>query len=705
MKKLQILGVFFGLGLLSGMARPGWEIPTGVPGGDWLQQYFEQETTRLESECLEDVQSKADWERLRPIRIQQMQDMLGMPSMENRPSLHAEVTGRIEAMDFTVENLHYQSLPGLYVTGNLYLPKKSSGKLPAILYVCGHGRVKKDGVSYGNKTHYRHHGAWFARHGYACLTIDTIQLGEIEGQHHGTYSGKMFWWMSRGYTPAGVEAWNGIRGIDYLLSRPEVDGSRIGVTGRSGGGAYSWWVAALDERVRAAVPVAGITSLRNHVVDGCVEAHCDCMFMVNTQRWDFAQVAALVAPRKLLISNTDNDSIFPLEGVVDVYKQTRRIYKVLGAEGSIGLHITEGPHKDTQPLRMGAFHWFEKHLKGKSESLLLSTPAEFFFEPEDLKVFHEIPQDERSSEIHETFVAEAPKAEVPADSIEWSRHTDGKLKTLRKKTFGGWPVEESIAPDGKLVVQAVTGGMRMQQLEFTAQDPFRLPLFLLHRDGLKLKDLDLLVLNVLDETGWRDFLGWANVGFSSQLHDFSTDGIALNTEDWELQRKMFRNFKWGMAYVAPRGIGSTRFPIQGRKGIQIQRRFYLLGQTLEGMQVWDVRQAVQALREIKGVAKIPLWLQAEGRSAGVALYASLFENNIHRLDLHGLPKSHRDGPHFLNVSRHLDLPEAIAIAAGRSQVRVYQKQKGGWDFPLAVSGKLDWDRKQFKVVVMDDTGE
>jgi hypothetical protein len=266
-------------------------------------------------------------------------------------------------------------------------------------------------------------------------------------------------------------------------------------------------------------------------------------------------------------------------------------------------------------------------------------------------------------------------------------------------------MEGSIAPDGKLVLQAVTGGVRMQQLEFTAQDPFRLPLFLLHRDGLKSKDLDLLVLNVLDETGWRDFLGWANVGFRKQLHDFSSDAIALNTEDWELQRKMFRNFKWGMAYVAPRGIGPTRFPTEGRKGIQIQRRFYLLGQTLEGMHVWDVRQAVRALRKIKGVAEIPLWLQAEGRSAGVALYASLFENNIHRLDLHGLPKSHRDGPHFLNVSRHLDLPEAIAIAAGRSQVRVYQKQKGGWDFPSAVAGKLDWDRKQFKVVIMDDSEE
>ena len=117
----------------------------------------------------------------------------------------------------------------------------------------------------------------------------------------------MWWWLNRGYTPAGVEAWNCMRALDYLETRPEVDGDKLGVTGRSGGGAYSWWIAAIDERIKGAVPVAGITDLQNHVVDGGVEGHCDCMFMVNTYRWDYPQVAALVAPRPLLIANTDSD--------------------------------------------------------------------------------------------------------------------------------------------------------------------------------------------------------------------------------------------------------------------------------------------------------------------------------------------------------------------------------------------------------------
>ena len=114
----------------------------------------------------------------------------------------------------------------------------------------------------------QHHGIWFARNGYACLVIDTLQMGEIEGIHHGTYRYDRWWWHARGYTSAGVEAWNCIRALDYLQSREEVDGERLGVTGRSGGGAYSWWIAAIDERIKAAVPVAGIASLRNHVVDG-----------------------------------------------------------------------------------------------------------------------------------------------------------------------------------------------------------------------------------------------------------------------------------------------------------------------------------------------------------------------------------------------------------------------------------------------------
>ena len=697
-------GVFILLcGIAQGAIRPGWAISDKSPGGKALQEYFEKETAKLEKDSLSKIRTKADWEKQRPIRLQQLKQMLGVPNVEPRPKLNAKVTGTVEKEEFVVEKVHFQSLPGLYVTGNLYRPRNASQKLPAILYVCGHGRVKVGGVSMGNKTHYQHHGAWFAQNGYVCLTIDTIQLGEIEGYHHGTYYGNKMWWLSRGYTPAGVEAWNGIRAIDYLQSRPEVDGTKIGVTGRSGGGSYSWWISALDERVKISVPVAGIANLRNHVVDGCVEGHCDCMYMVNTQRWDYADVAAMVAPRKLLISNTDNDPIFPLDGVVETYTKARRIYELLGVEKNIGLHITEGPHQDTQPLRMGAFHWFNKHLKGKSD--LVSTTAEKLFKPEELKVFEKLPKDERTSTIHDSFVPMVNEPELPKDAESWKQRGESLKQTLRSSSFGGWPKENSIAPKTKRISQAVHEGVRLQQYEFTAQDPFQLPLFVLHREGLQLEELDLIVLNVLDEAQWQNFLAWAKVGFSKPLHNYPAV-VRLNQQDWAMQKKMFENFKWGMAYFAPRGVGPTKFTDNDRKHIQIQRRFYLLGQTLEGMQTWDTRQASKAIREIPGLANTQIWMQAEGNSAAITLYASLYEKDIYRLDLHKLPSSHMEGPQFLNILRHTNIPEAVAHAATQSQIRIYPAEKSSkWEFPASVSKKLGWSSKQFKVVSNAETNQ
>ena len=205
-----------------------------------LADFFDAEVTKLERQNeLTQFESLEDWEKVRGQYRTELFDMLGLNPLPTKTELNPIVTGTVEHPEFVVEKVQFQSMPGLYVTGNFYRPKVVQEKLPTILYVCGHGQVKKDGVSYGNKTHYHYHGSWFARNGYACLTIDTLQLGEIEGIHHGTYRENRWWWNSRGYTPAGVEAWNCIRALDYLETRPEVDPARIGVTGRSGGGAYS----------------------------------------------------------------------------------------------------------------------------------------------------------------------------------------------------------------------------------------------------------------------------------------------------------------------------------------------------------------------------------------------------------------------------------------------------------------------------------
>src|SRR5579871_2796191 len=258
------------------VTAPTFAQPPGFPHATPEQQrataelhaFFRHATRRLADAELADVRTLADWQRLRPELRRQLREMLGLDPLPEKTDLHATVTGTVDAGEFVVEKLHFQSRPGLYVTANFYRPKTVEKPLPTVLYLCGHSNVKIDGVSYGSKASYEHHPAWFARQGYCSLVLDTLQLGEIEGIHHGTYRLGMWWWPTRGYTPAGVEAWNAVRALDYLETRPEVDAKRIGVTGRSGGGAYSWWVAAADDRVQCIIPVAGIADLYSHVIEG-----------------------------------------------------------------------------------------------------------------------------------------------------------------------------------------------------------------------------------------------------------------------------------------------------------------------------------------------------------------------------------------------------------------------------------------------------
>lgn len=591
-----------------------------------LSRYFVAETDRLSSACLAELPTADEWPAEKAKYRQQLLEMLGLDPWPEKTDLQIQLGGIVEHDEFIVRKLSYQSRPGLYVTANLYVPREVPQPLPAILYVCGHGRVEVDGVSLGNKVHYQHHPAWFARNGYVCLAIDTLQLGEIEGIHHGTYREGMWWWLNRGYTPAGVEAWNCVRALDLLQSLPEVDSERLGVTGRSGGGAYSWWIAAIDDRIKCAVPVAGITDLQNHVVDGCVEGHCDCMFMVNTYRWDYPLLAAMVAPRPLLISNTDSDGIFPLDGVYRTHQKVKRLYERLGEKDNLALHITAGPHKDTQELRVHAFRWFNKHLKGDTDSLVM--PATKLFEPTELKVFGAtLPTDERNTTIHETFVA-AASHEVPESKDDWLSQCEAWMEFLRSRVFRGWPSEPS--PLNIKVTRQSLHGREFDVLEFDSQQHVRLTLWLsLQGPETKQRSMEM---RILGESDWDAF----------------ANGRVPDAKE---------NVVW----FVPRGVGPHAWNPDPRKQTQIRRRFYLLGQSRDGMQVYDVLRAIEALQENKSTTSDNVTLSAAGSMAGIAGYAALFSEDVSRLQLHDVPESHRNGPTLLNVRRALDMPQLLAM--------------------------------------------
>lgn len=665
------------------------------PSGDeMLAEYFRQQTAQIADACLTDVDSLDEWKAERPERLRQLRDMLGLEPEPERTPLKATITGTLEGDGYVVERLHFQSRPGLYVTANFYRPKVVDKPLPAILYQCGHAHRVVDGVSHGNKSAYQHHGIWFARHGYVCLTIDSLQLGEIQGIHHGTYRYDRWWWLNRGYTPAGVEAWNAIRALDYLETRPEVDARRIGCTGRSGGGAYSWWIAALDERIQCAIPVAGITDLEDHVVDGVVKGHCDCMYFCNTYQWDYPMVAAMIAPRPLLLSNTDRDPIFPLRGVMRTHWKVRKIYELYGEPNNFAVAITAGGHNDTEELQVAAFRWFDQHLKDSDR--LIDEAARPNFPTADLRVFDALPDNERNTTIDETFVPVAKTPEVPQNEEEWKRLTDHWRNQLVQQTFSAWPSDHPDL-DIELAWEAQQDGLRIKAYDFTSQEPWRLQLYVVTRADLEKPEL--AVVNVLDQSGWQEFQATYRETVAKHLDD--KDLPDVDQESLSSTTAMLKRFPWALVYVAPRGVGPSAWTVDERDNIQIRRKFYLLGQTLNGMQILDAQRGVEAAQKIFSETSPRMWLQGQGEAAGLALYTAIFSDGVDRVDLHGLNASHREGPFLLNVNKTLDIPQALAMAASQdpsdgTQVVVYTDNPQLTDFGSRIAKQLNWNSKTWQ---------
>jgi dienelactone hydrolase len=611
------------------------------PGDAMIESWLQKETQRLGRRFLDGAKTLAEWEERKPRLRREYFDMLGLWPLPEKTPLLPTITGTVERGDVVIEKLHFQSKPGLYVTGNLYRPKKIDGKLPAILYVCGHSFRGHD----GNKSAHQDHGMWFATNGYVCLIVDSLQLGEIPGIHHGTYGTpyrhfgsyglpaqntveNRWWWQARGYTPAGVECWNGIRALDYLVSRPEVDAERLGVTGISGGGAATFWIAAADERVKVAVPVSGMSDLESYVSHKVINGHCDCMFLINTYGWQWTTIAALIAPRPLLFANSDSDSIFPMDGNRRVIARLRQLYKMYDKSELVDDYVSKGGHAYRPDLRIAVFKWINKHLKHDTGEV---KDADFKALPgKELRVFPEekdIPKDAINGKIDETFV---PKANVklPKESefAEWKK---GLLKELREKSFRGFPADIPALEARKDSV-----------LEFTSEPGITV--------GFLVND------NKSQES--EDLVVWGQGGMKQWEKGEKAIAIPEGKEPW---------------HFSPRGVWINEWTRKSPPNY-VERSHALLGRAVDEGRVWDIIAAVKYLQKNK---KAPRRLIGAGDVGILCAYAALLEPSIKEVVIVDPPKSHRDGPIFLNVLRVLDIPEALGLLAPRRLTLINAKDK------------------------------
>ena len=274
---------------------------------------------------------------------------------------------------------------------------------------------------------------------------------------------------------------------------------------------------------------------------------------------------------------------------------------------------------------------------------------------------------------------------MPESEKEWEVLKDKWMGRIKDECFSGWP--DHVSPDEpKEVFSVEKEGVTLRCVEYSSMGR-RLPLYVAHRSGLE--EPELVVLNLLDVAAWEEFLATMRPGFEKQL---SGQGLPEgDPKSFKQHQGMFDSFKWVMAYAPPTGVGPTQLGPEktGKRNLRLQAA----GQTIDSVRVWDARRAIQTLRSVGGMENVSLWLQGSGRMAGVLTYASLFEPEITRLDLHNPPLSHNDGPFFFNVLQIMDMPQAVAIALERSKVVIYQKGKNGWEYPASVVQELGWETK------------
>jgi dienelactone hydrolase len=608
----------------------------GQPGDAAMQLFLSVEADRLHASFAEGTGSLAEWEAERARWRDEYFYMLGLAPLPERTPLHATITGTLEGDGFVVEMLHFQSRPGLYVTANLYRPAdgEAGERRPAVLYVCGHSGRGRD----GNKTAYQSHGMWFARHGYVCLVVDTLQLGEIAAVHHGTSRFGRWWWHSRGYTPAGVECWNGIRAIDYLVSRDDVDPQRIAVTGISGGGAASFWIAAADERLKVAVPVSGMADLPSYIGNSVISGHCDCMFLYNTFRWPWTRIAALIAPRPLLFVNSDADPIFPMDANDRVSNRLEHVYRLYGAGDVVDSVVSVGGHAYREDIRKAAYRFINMHLKGDASVVMDSeidlvegsgSSSTHPIEPRRLRVFPtdaDIPSDQQNTVIDEQFVPIArPELPQPGAFESWR---DALLQELRRVSFRAFPREVSAANvitsvSADTLLMETERGIRVRLLE--KQTPDNSP--------------QRVLLVVRDSAGDPTEADW----FEGSVQP--SDGVFV---------------------LEPRGIGASRWTSHSASLFYVERSLALVGQTADAGRVRDIIAAASYLKTRYG-ADVPVHVVGEGAGAVLAAYAAALTSDIDGAVLAAVPPSLMDesAPAILNALRVCDVPDVLGLIAPR----------------------------------------
>lgn len=651
MRQIRIVRGGVGAGLLLAFLLTG---PLGAQSGEArtsLTRYLDG-IARLQlaerQQAVARIHSRADSEvRRKVVREKILRLLGGLPERTGPPAVKS--FGTYEGDGFRVENVAYESLPGFWVTANLYLPTTGVGPFPAVIVAPGHGT--------GGKLEDWSWGANFARNGIAALAYDPLGQGErlqyfdpernasIVGSSTGEHGEANVPALLIGDNVARYMVNDAMRGVDYLAGRPDIYRSHIGAFGCSGGGTTTAYLAALDERIQVAASACYITSFQELLASatGVQEAEQSLPHFIE-QGLDFADWVELFAPKPYAIVST-RDDMFPFEGARQTYEEARRIYSLYGAGDRIQWITGPGGHGNLGPVSLDIMRFFTRFLKGSS--------AEPTFTPmrlERREILQVTPTGQVSTSLHSETVYSLNRAR--AEALVAARKVGRKLGQLRIRQDIAALTATTVkpgAPPPKVDFRTTArpGGYRIGTFSMRSDGEIEVPGLVAVPEGSRPKPVVLMMGRPLDDV--RDDVDrLAQAGYLVMA-------LALRPD--------------------PPGAESAKSAYLGNFNL-LSLHAFLVGKTLIGLRIDDAIRAMDWLHARRDVNRSSIVGYGNGPGGLVLLHAAALDPRITRVVVENALVSYRmivDQPLHRNVSesvipgvlRKYDTSDLLLALSGR----------------------------------------
>ncbi|MCC6365988.1 MAG: acetylxylan esterase [Bryobacterales bacterium] len=605
-------------------------------------------------EIISRISTIADLEARRQRLRERIWSYLG--GQPERTALNARVAGTLDRGDYTVEKIIFESRPHFYVTANLYLPKAGKAPYPAILFPLGH--------ELGAKAH----SAWqeclagLARRGFAALAWDPIGQGERVQFYDEDWHGSKLQGSTVEHSILGMQSllmgthvaqytiWDGIRALDYLLSRKEVDPKRVGCTGNSGGGTHTAYLSALDDRIQAAAPSCYITSWRRMLESiGPQDGEQVFPFFLR-DGFDYPDYLYAFGGKPFLMLTAIRD-FFPIGGARATFAEAKEVFGRLGLASQVAMFEADDGHGYSKPRREAAYRWFTRWLQGKEND---SPEA-----PLTLASEEEL-QCTRTGQV-KTSIPDA--ADVFTLNLETARRLRAG-RTLSAEAIRARAREVTAYETHAGPLQITSYGhltrpaCRVEKLTLQSEPGILLPaLLFLPKDGPERRPAILLANGKGKAAAAPDAEALAAKGYvvlAADLRGFGETEPALDRGDY-----FVRNFG---------DYESTWNAL-------------LIGKTMPGMRAGDVTRGIDLLAARKDVDSARIFVIGRGSAATAALLAALFDGRIRSLLVEGMLSSYdsvvterilqRNVDQMApSALRYFDLP-AVAAALAPRRVGVF----------------------------------